>query len=122
MEAWRHNLLQQGISGAALIYGGGNVGRAVQEFPPSAAVLQDTFAELFRGPEDGATSSAQREATARHALCKEMQPQVKKPLFGRQAKQLLSTNCVYAENAKQRTDLIEKLPETSRASLFRGVR
>ena len=81
----------------------------LQESLPGAEVLQDI---VFCGPEDGATSSAQREATVRHALRQEMQLQAKKPLLDRQAKHLLSTNYVSAEKAKHRTDLVEKLPET----------
>ena len=117
MEAWRHKFLQQGISGTAIVYGNGNVDHAMQEFPPSAEVLQDTFAAVFCGPEDGATSSAQREATARNAFRREVRLQVEKPLFDRQAKQLLSTNYVVPDRLGR-----QAFRYSSRASLFRGVR
>ena len=50
-EVWRHKFLQQGINGTAIVYGNGSVDHAMEEFPPSSEVLQDTFAAVFCGPE-----------------------------------------------------------------------
>ena len=117
-EVWRHKFLQQGINGIAIVYGNGGVDHAMEEFPPSSEVLQDTFAAVFCGPEsshDVALSPARRESMARDAMRKEVQLQVDRLLFQQQADYLLRHNYVYKERARLRTDLVEKLPDVPAA-------
>ena len=50
-ESWRRKFLQQGMSGTAIVYGNGSADDAMESFPPSDAVLQDSFMAVFTGPE-----------------------------------------------------------------------
>ena len=49
--AWRQKFLQTGMQGTAIVLGNGDSSEAVQDFPPSDDVLQDSFVAVFTGPE-----------------------------------------------------------------------
>ena len=113
-EVWRHKFLQQAIHSTAIVYGNGSVDHAMEKFPPSPEVLQDTFAAVFCGPEsshDVALSEAVRESMAREAMRKEVQLQVDKHLFQKQADYPLRHNYVYKDRGKLQADLVDQLPD-----------
>ena len=122
--SWRQKFLQSGMQGTAIVFDNGNIDAAMSSFPPSLEVLQDTFVAVFTGPESPTDAEAEcmqgvsdearrrRDEMARKALRKEVELEVEKAEFDRQARWLIDTNYVYhAETTTYRTDLVEALPE-----------
>ena len=101
---WRQKFLQQGMQGTAIVFGNGDAGKALAEFPPSAGVLQESFVAVFTGPDkptpeeersiQGNSAEDQRaqQNMAAKALRKEVQLQVEKELLDQQARYLMRTN------------------------------
>ena len=95
---------------------------AVDNFPPDDDVLRDTFVAVFTGPDkptaqeqeimQGCSEDAVRRQTAmaQAALRKEVELEVDKVLFDKQARRLMETNYVYHECATYRRDLVDALP------------
>lgn len=101
----------------------GSIDDAMNSFPPSADVLQHTFAAVFTGPErptaeeqeaidgDGAEAEKRRDEMAKRRLSKEVELEVCREEFDAKARRLQATNYVYAdENVNYRTDLKDALP------------
>ena len=119
---WRQKFLQQGMQGTAIVFGNGNVGEAMKSFPPEDDVLRDTFVAVFTRPEkptaqeqevmQGCSEDAVRKQTAmaQTALRKEVELEVDKVLFDKQARRLMDTSYVYHECATYRSDLVDALP------------
>jgi len=120
---WRHKFLQQGMQGTAVVFGNGDSGKALGEFPPSADVLQDSFVAVFTGPEKptnaqervlqgtGAEHQKAQQAMAVEALRKEVELWVDKEELDLQARYLMDTNYVYKGSATYRRDLVQQMPE-----------
>ena len=78
-NSWRHKFLQQGISGNSIVYGNGDINHAMNSFPPSQEVLQETFIAVFTGAETQPVqplTEEQQEASARAALSRELELQI----------------------------------------------
>ena len=103
---WRQKFLQQGMQGTAIVFGNGNVSEAMNSFPPEDDVLRDTFVAVFTASEkptaqeqevmQGCSEDAVRKQTAmaQTALRKEVELEVDKMLFDKQARRLIDTNYV----------------------------
>jgi len=119
---WRQKFLQQGMEGTAVVFGNGDAGKALAEFPPSAEVLQESFVAVFTGPEKPtavqermmqgtSTEDLQAQGTmAREALRKEVELWVEKEELDEQARYLMKTNYVYHGSASYRQDLVQQMP------------
>ena len=119
---WRQKFLQQGMQGTAVVFGNGDAGKALAEFPPSADVLQDSFVAVFTGPEkptaaqerimQGASAADQKaqKDMAVQALRKEVELWVEKEELNQQARHLMETNYVYHDSATYRHDLVQDMP------------
>ena len=125
-ESWRQKSLQRGMQGTAIVFGNANVDVALSQFPPTTQELQDSFVAVFTGPSDptpeeraviqerSVNARAQKDDMARAVMSSEVQFQVNKELFDKQAKHLLKTNYVYKEHAGYREELVKQLSDEPR--------
>ena len=125
-ESWRQKFLQRGMQGTAIVFGNANVDAAMSQFPPTTEELQDSFVAVFTGPNDPTPEERaliqeqsvfardQKDKMARAVLSSEVQFQVSKQVFDKQAKHLLKTNYVYKEHAGYREDIVKQLSDEPR--------
>ena len=104
------------MSGTAIVYGNGSADDAMASFPPEAEVLQDSFLAVFTGPDsDVQLTPEQQDEAAKAALRNEVALHVCRSEYEEQAKQLRTTNWVYAKlpASAYKQHLVDKLPSTS---------